>query len=285
MGKRSWLNLALLLFVALLATLVYFEPGKEQQQTVLLTMLDADAVQQISIERAQDAIVLQQQAGQWMLQAPVVVPAKQFYVQKLLEMLSQQSVQRYPSEGLDLSKYGLQPPQARLVVGGVELAFGRINPLNSRLYVMVDNVIHMVAANDISLLGEPWHSYVSTALFSAEDGLQSLLVPGLGRIDRGAEGWLFDGAIVPDSADQLQALVDGWSHAQALQVRPMTDAVASEAVVVRLASGAEINFALITTEEELVLQRRELGLEYVFDAAQKKRLLQLLQPTDEIVDE
>ena len=285
MGKRSWLNLALLLFVALLATLVYFEPGKEQQQTILLTTLDAETVQQISVERAQGSIVLQKQAGQWLLQAPVVVPAKLFYVQQLLEMLSQQSVQRYPAEGLDLNKYGLQPPQARLVVDGVELAFGRINPLNSRLYVMVDNVIHMVAANDISLLGEPWHSYVSNVLFSAEDELQSLQVPGLGRLDRGAEGWLFDGAIVPDSADQLQALVDAWLHAQALQVRPMSDSVAPETVVVKLTSGAQINFALRATEEGLVLQRRELGLEYVFDAVQKKRLLQLPQPTGEVVYE
>ena len=285
MGKRSWFNFALLLFVALLAALVYFEPGKEQQQGILLTALDAEAVRQISVERAQDSIVLQKQAGHWLLQAPVVVPAKLIYVQQLLEMLSQQSVQRYPAEGLDLSKYGLQPPQARLVVDGVELAFGRINPLNSRLYVMVDNVIHMVAANDISLLGEPWHNYVSTALFNVNDELQSLLVPGLGRLDRGAEGWLFDGVIVPDSADQLQVLVDAWSHAQALQVRPMTDAAAPETVVVRLASGAAINFTLIAAEEELVLQRRELGLEYVFDATQKSRLLQLLQPIDEIVHE
>lgn len=285
MGKRSWLNLVLLFLVVSLAMLVYLEPGKESQQTILLTSLDAEAVQQISVERAEDSVVLQKQSGRWLLQTPVVVPAKLLYVQQLLEILSQQSVQQYPAEGLDLGKYGLQPPQAKLVVDELELAFGRINPLNSRLYVMVDNVIHMVAANDISLLSEPWHGYVSSALFGAGDKLQSLQLPGLGRLDRSDKGWLFDGAIVPDSADQLQAFVDAWTHAQALQVRSMSDTVAPENVVVSLVSGAQISFGLQATEEGLILQRHELGLEYVFDAVQKKRLLQLPQPASEVVYE
>ncbi len=284
MGKRGWLNLALLLVVVALAALVYFEPGKEPSEVVLLTELDAEAVQQIRIERASDDIVLQRRSGVWILVEPQVANAKQFYVNQVLAMLSEQSLERYPAEGLDLNKYGLQPPRAKLVVDGVELAFGRINPLNSRLYVMVDNVIHMVSTNDISLLGEAWHRYVSRVLFSVDDELQSMVVPGLGRLDRDAGGWLFDGAVVPDSADQLQALVDAWQYAQASQVRPVSEPGTAEKVVVRLVSGAEISFGLLATEDELVLQQHELGLEYVFDAAQKNRLLQLPRLTNELVD-
>lgn len=273
MGRRGWLNLVLLLVVIALAALVYVEPGKETGQLVTLTSVDTAAVQRITLERpAAETVVLQRQDGVWRMAEPVAVAARTFQVERLLEMLAQESQQQYPAQGLDLSKYGLQPPRARLVVDGVELAFGKINPLNSRLYVVADDVMHMVAQNDIALLTGGWSEFVSTALLPNE-ALVRLEVPGLGRIERGEDGWRYEGATAPDSADQMQALVDAWQHARALRVRPLQAADMSGEVVVQLVSGTDLRFALQSGDDALVLQRRDLGLEYVFDAAQVQRLL------------
>lgn len=277
MGKRGWLNLVLLLVVVLLVALIYLEPGKQPQQLVLLTSLNPSSVQQIRIERPEEeTVVLQRQGEQWGLIEPVEVSANQFAIQLILEVLSEESLQRYPAEGLNLQKYGLQQPRARLAIDDVELAFGRMNPLNSRLYIMVDNVMHMVAQSHISFLTQAWYRYVSPGLLDAGSELQMLSIPGLGRLERAADGWQFDGAVVPDSNAQMQSLVDAWRNARAMQVRPVGEVVAKEKIVVGLVSGAEISFGVLDTEEGLLLQRPELGLEYVFDNSQSQRLLQWL---------
>jgi len=274
MSGRGWLNLGMLLAALLLTTLVYFEPGMPSQARVRLYQLDRAAVQQIKVERdGAETLLLQRRGPQWWLLEPAVVAAKPYYVEQLLDMLSRESLQRYPAEGLDLSKYGLQPPRARLSLDGVELAFGRINPLNNRLYVMVDNVMHMVLQNDISLLTTDWFEYVATAPFAGME-LVGLELPGLGQIRRDEQGWRYEGDQVPASADQLQMLVDVWQQAQAVQVRPVSKAVATEMVVMQLAGGEVLRLGLSRSPEGLALQYQELGLEYVFDEAQAKRLLQ-----------
>ncbi|ALP51720.1 hypothetical protein Tel_00390 [Candidatus Tenderia electrophaga] len=273
MGKRGWLNLALLLAVAVLAAVVYWQPGKQSEPASPLTPLDPTAVQRMTIERpAAETIVLQRQDKQWRMIEPLAVAANSFQVRRVLEPLTQQSLQRYPAAGLELTKYGLRPPRAKLTADGVELSFGKVNPLNSRLYVRVDDVMHMVAQNDISFLTAPWLEFVSTAPLP-DAPLAGLTLPGLGTITKDQAGWRYEGPSAPQSADQLQALVDNWRHLRALRVRPLQAADISQQVEVRLASGATLQFALQSDADALVLQRRDLGLEYVFDGDQSQRLL------------
>jgi len=274
MTKRSWLNIVLLLAVLLLAALVYFEPGKQPQQQVQLLSLNHAELKQLEIRRPETkGLRLQQRDGQWHLQSPVEVAADEFMVEQILSFLSQPSLQRYPATGLDLTKYGLQPARVGLVVDGVELSFGCVNPLNSHLYVMVADVMHMVLQNEISMLLKDWPDYVSLAPLPNE-ALVGLQLPGLGRLVRETQGWRYEGDNTPQSADQLQMLVDAWGGARALRVRPLSEMVATEMVVFEFASGTVMHLSVLQTTDELLLQRADLGLEYVFDASQAKRLLQ-----------
>jgi len=274
MTKRSWLNVVLLLVVLLLAALVYFEPGKQPQQQVPLLSVNSAELKQLEINRPEtESVQLQQRDGQWYLQSPVEVAADEFMVEQILSFLSQPSLQRYPATGLDLTKYGLQPARVSLVVDGVELSFGRVNPLNSHLYVMVADVMHMVLQNEISMLLKDWPDYVSLAPLPNEV-LVALELSGLGKLVHEAQGWRYEGDKTPQSADQLQILVDAWGATRALQVRPLSEVVATETVVLEFASGAVMHLFVLQTADELLLQRVDLGLEYVFDVSQAKRLLQ-----------
>lgn len=281
MTKRSWLNIVLLLVVLLLAALVYFEPGKQQQAQVQLLSLNLAMLKQLEISRPETkSLQLQQRDGQWYLQSPIEVAADEFMVEQILSFLSQPSLQRYPATGLDLSKYGLQPARVRLVVDGVELSFGRVNPLNSHLYVMVADVMHMVLQNEISMLLKDWSDYVSLAPLP-EEALVRLELPGLGRLAHDAQGWRYEGDKSPQSADQLQMLVDAWGAARALRVRPLGEVVATETIILGFSSGAVMRVSVLQTADELLLQRVDLGLEYVFDVSQAKRLLQWSSLTGE----
>lgn len=274
MGRRAWLNLVLLVVVVALAALAYLQPGREPEAPPRLTELNSAEVQRVTLRRAEGArLVLQRRDRDWYLAEPVEVAARGFQVTRLLDMLNLESLQRFPVVASELPKYGLQSPRARLKADGVELAFGGLNPLNGRRYVRVDDMIHMVAQDDSALLTSDWWAFVATAPLPDEP-LQRLALPGLGVIERAADGWHYTGERPPASADQLQALVDAWRHAQALQVRPLDSGDSAGVVEIDLASGIEMRLALRRGEGEVVLQRRDLGLEYVFDAAQGQRLFE-----------
>jgi len=273
MSKRGWLNLVLLVAVVGLGTLVYFNPGKQVEPVVHLTDLDPDAVQKLTLKRpGMETVVLQRQKHGWQLLQPVVVAARLPQVQQLLDLLEERSLQRYPAPGLALNKYGLEPPRATLETDGVELAFGKLNPLNNNLYVKVGGMMHMVAYNDISLLTGTWTAFVSTAPLP-DQALTRLEVPGLGVIKQGEQGWHYTGDKAPASADQMQALADAWRHAEAGQVRPLQQANTTKQVVVELSQGEKISLGVQRNKGELVLQRQDLGLEYVFGARAAQRLL------------
>lgn len=275
MTTRSWLNLVLLLAVLLLAALLYFEPGKQPQQQVRLMSLNPAELQRLEIQRADgQSVHLQQRGGQWYLQAPVEVAAEPFMVEQILSFMAQPSLQRYPAEGLDLAKYGLQPARVKLIVDDVEVGFGRVNPLNSRLYVMVGDVMHMVMQNEISMLTKQWPDYVSTALLPPNESLQALELHGLGKLVHEAQGWRYEGDNAPQSTDQLQALVDAWGAVRAMQVRPLSVQVAADEMVLSFASGRVLRLLVLQAADELLLQRADLGIEYVFDLPQSQRLLQ-----------
>ncbi len=278
---HRWLNLVLLLAVLLLAAVVYFEPGKQSQQQVPLLLVNPATLKQLELIRSETQNVqLQQRGGQWYLQSPVEVAADPFMVRQILSFLSQPSLQRYPVAGLDLPKYGLQPARARLVVDGVDLSFGRVSPLNSHLYVMVAGVLHTVLQNEISMLRKDWYEYVSTLLLP-KNSLVGLEFPGLGKLVHESQGWRYEGEKSPSSAEQLQLLVDAWGAARALRVQPLTVQAVEKEVVLTFASGQAVHLFVLQSADELMLQRIDLGLEYVFDVSQSQRLLQWTSLVDE----
>ncbi len=271
---RRWLNLVLLLLVLLLATVVYFEPGKQSQQQVPLLLINPATLKQLEFIRPETQNVqLQQRDGQWYLQSPVEVAADPFMVKQVLSFLSQLSLKRYSVVDLELAKYGFQPARAGLVVDGVELSFGRVNPLNSHLYVKVADVMHMVLQNEISILRKDWYEYVSMRLLP-NDVLVKLELPGLGKLVHELQGWRYEGDKAPASVEQLQALVYAWGEARALRLQPLTYQVAEKVIVLTFSSGQTMHLSVLQVGDELLLQRADLGLEYVFDESQAKRLLQ-----------
>jgi hypothetical protein len=277
MMSRNWLNLVLLLAALALVGVLYLAPGKETEKSVALTNLIPAQVQRLKIVRPENKdVVLQRRANGWHMLEPVQVEARDFYVQQVLEILTQQSLQRYPAAGLDLAKYGLQPPRARLFADDVEFAFGRINPLNNHLYVMVDGVLHMVGQNDLSPLTAPWTEYVSTAVLPGGAQIVSLQVPRLGSIRSDEKGWRYAGGHPPSSADQMQTLADAWQNAQALEVKPLSERRWQGEVVLRLAQTGEMKLPLAMQGDELILRRD--GLEYRFGAEQAQRMLHWRAP-------
>ncbi len=285
-NSRTLLNLALLLVVAALVAIVWFEPGlKEQPTGKPLTALTSQQPQQLRLSNEHGEVVLQRDGEAWSLRAPLVVAANQFRVEQLLHWFGVVSVQSYAAAGLELAKFGLDRPQATLSTEGVELRFGNLDPLNHRRYLLLNGVVHLVAESELTAVDTPWNYFVSPQLIAPGAKIKTITIPGLGEIDQDDKGWRYSGATPPASADAMQMLVDGWRNARALSVEPVTPVEGGERVTITFADAhPPLVLTLIRDHDNLVLIPDNSAIEYHMGAEQGAALLKWAEPevkTDE----
>ncbi len=276
MNSRTWLNLALVLLVTALAAVVYFQPGKKIEPVApRLTTLDAQQVKQLRLSNEQGEVVLQRVGEQWQLQQPLTLAANKFRVDRLLHWLTVSSVQSYAVAGFDLTKFGLDQPQAILVADGLKLQFGSLDPLNHRRYLLLNDQIHLVAESDLTAPTSPWNYFVAPTIVPTGARIKGIAIPGLGEITQGEKGWDYRGTTPPASADAMQSLVDSWSSAQALSVEPVLLRDAHEQVVITFADERPpLTLMLSRGDDGLVLIPVGVGIEYHLSSEHGAMLLQ-----------
>lgn len=281
MGKRAWLNLVLLAVILGLAAIVYFEPGIERPVIKPLTNIDTSAVTELQISIPdQEPVILQRDGQRWRLTAPKQILANPVRVQRILGLLAVGSEQQYAASALDLSKYGLATPKAKLRVAGQELAFGDVDPLNSRRYVLIGQTLHLVDQNDIAVLTGGWPSLVDLKLLPEASELAAIEITGLGKFERGKDGWKYGspGKAKAPAQTIIDELVRAWREAQAMEIAINETEAAGEQAVLTLVDGSELRFDINRFADQVVLGRADLEIEYHLSSGQAQQLLELKRP-------
>lgn len=289
MTTRNWLNLALLGGVALLVLVVIYQPGLNTPQPLpRLTALVPANITHIRIERDGAApIALERKAQDWIMTAPVRMPANTFRVETMLQVAQAESHTHLDAATVGLADFKLDKPRARLWFDATEIAFGATEPLNGRRYVRVGDSVHLISDTVYFDLTGVFTAFADTALLAPESRLTQLDLPTL-RLARLREGgWMQapNRAQVPPepevSMDMINALLDAWRHARAIQVRPYATPVSAGAepdnVVFIHLEGAEqpLRFDIVSRAPDLVLARADLGVQYHFPAAAVRQLFSL----------
>ncbi len=275
MGSRAWLNLVLLVAVLGLAIWVYFSSqAPTEAELQRLTGLTPEAVEHLELIRGAEVLRFAQTADEvWQMQSPVAVAANPVLITRMLAAFGLQSQQHYALLESELKKYGLDRPVVELAAAGHNLAFGRLNPLNSLRYVRVGDQVHMVAENDIAFLQQDWTAYVAPALLPANAQIERLTIEGLGTLQASAAGWQYTGDYAPQSADQMQALVDLWQAAQGLEIRALSESALAVLggihADVELAAAEPLRFVLVKQAEQWLVVRPALGLAYQVTGAER----------------
>ncbi len=276
MTSRNRLNLFLLLVVAGLALLVYLQPGEQQAQDErpVLTSVDIAALTELRLERQDgEALVFRRDGEQWWLSSPHAVATNRFRVEQLLWWLSARSANRYSVAGLELSIYGLDKPRARLLAGDVVLAFGGHDSLQQRRYVRVGEFVYLLPDRDASALFAPWNYFVSPRLVPAGQRIMALSIPGLGEVQRGERGWRYTGDKTPQLADAMQALVDRWAGAQAVDVEIAEPPADGEELLLRFDDDMpELRYRVVRDDSGALLVNPQLKLGYRISDSQVQRL-------------
>lgn len=278
--NRNQLNLALLALVAGLTLTVVLTQEEETPKTPLLA-LEPSAVERIAVRHPQaEEIVLERQAGQWRLTAPGQAPAEAIEVSALTDLAALKSERQLAAADVDLAELGLSPPKYEIQLNDALLQFGGIEPLEHERYVKVGETIHLISDPPSAALDDDPADLVSKQLVPAGRQIVGLVLPDL-QLHRGdGSGWTLSPpqAAVSASADQMQALVDGWSRARALWNQSPDagiDYQGKAEIQLQLDDGSQVDLVLVARDPQLILAQPKARVHHHLSKALADELLAL----------
>lgn len=288
MNSRTLLNLTLALLLAGLVALALLESEKnESANTTTLTLLRPDAIQKIRVQSAGHIdINLIKTEGHWQMLAPFSAPANQQRLTQLLKVLTTKSLANYNLEQTDTKQLQLDTPTLILTFDETQLDFGGTAPLGGSRYVRINETVHLITDRYSHLARGSATNLLSPALLNASSKITALQLPTLKVVLHDGQ-WQVknNGSTETQNPDQLQQLLDEWRHARAFNVQPLDTSLKSLAsndreTITITTRHSLLRFTLQRMDDEIILQRHDLGLQYHFSQETGQRLLTLPQPND-----
>jgi hypothetical protein len=271
MSRVAWLNTALAVAVIALGAFLYLKPAREAGIEHPLSALKPEDALSLRIERAGAVpVVFEKRQDAWFVIAPLTARADDGRVQQLLAIVQARSSHRLPAD--DRARFGLEPPQARIVVDGQAFGFGLVNEVTREQYVMSGDAVYPVHPRYGMALPATAADAVSRQLFAPQEAPVRFESKDFTVFQQGGQWTLTPGA-ADLSQDDLARWADEWRLASALRVAPGTAVKARENVRIQLKNGSALTIGVVARAPELVLARSDEKLQYHFRAELAKRLL------------
>lgn len=271
MSRVGWLNAVLAVSVVALGAFLYLKPAQDTAVDFPLSALKPDEAQSLRIERpGAEPVVLERRRDGWFVTAPFAARADGSRVQQLLAIAQARAAHKLPAG--DPGRFGLAPPQARIVVDGQAFSFGLVNEITREQYVMSGNAVYAVHPRFGMALPARAADAASRQLFGPHEVPERF---GAGRFTVAQQDgrWTVTPSGGELSQDDLIRWVEEWRLASALRVELRSPTRAREEIRIRLKHGGGFTLGVLSREPELVLARSDGKLQYHFRAELGKRLL------------
>lgn len=273
MSARACLNLGLVVLLAGLALVIWLRPGQQSPEEAHLTALDPVAITRITIRRAgHRAIVIERRNGQWWLSSPAKMPANDVRVNSLLNLALKTSDTKYKANELNLARYGLAEPQVVVTLNDQEVAFGNINPVSYRRYVLVEDTVYLISDDLYELETADAATYVTPRLLPQGVDITALKLPQVTLEQKEGGSWRQEPPRVLTETE-IEALLIAWRDAQALRVAAYEEQPSQAQANVELGNSRELLFEVTAREPDLILARPDLGIQYHLPADAASSLL------------
>lgn len=270
--KRGWLvNLGMLGAIALLAWAAMRAPSSDDSANQTLSAVKAAEVRHVLLSKpGRPAIELRRQGERWSITAPLRARADEFQVLRMLSVLEDRPAAKFPANNLE--RFDLELPAALLTIDGIEYAFGGINPVTREQYVRRGDSVFTVALRHGAALPNDAVALVRRVLLNENEIPAAILLPQFSV--RQSDGrWKLAPPAAETGADELQAFVDRWRQASAARAEPHDGRPSLADVRIELREGAPLLISILQREPNLVLWRRDNGLQYTFLAGAGQALL------------
>jgi hypothetical protein len=278
MKSRLALNLGLLALIAVLTAVAVLKPGKKEEPQPTLVAGELNSLNRVTLQN-KGTLTFEKKDGLWVLTAPFAAPVNQVRMRQLVEVGQAVSSARYPIKPEELAQFGLDRPQATLMLGDTTLKFGNTDPINMRRYVRIGDTLHLVDDNFFHHLTASATDYVDKKLIPEGTKIRQIELPGL-KIIKGAEGrWTAEPA--GDGKTDWAELASTWATARAIEVKRLEKDAPGGTIRVTFNEGSPIEFLILRKEPSLTLARRDLGLQYEITADTARDLLNQKKPDQE----
>jgi len=285
MNRRWLLNIALLVVIGALALVVVLRPGKRDGDAggPPLLSLAPEAITQLRVERpGKETLAFERRGNDWHMTAPHKARAGTFRISELTRLASTRSESSFPAVEGELARYGLDRPRARVRINDTEIALGSKHPMRYSQYVRVGDEVHLISAGSERTLEAPTTDFLSTSLLEEQLKLTALTLPQFALTLDAQGAWTLKPARKDINADRLTRYVDEWRFARALSAAPYSGAAIRKKVLLRMADDSpikQIEIGVLKEKPELLLYRKDEGIEYRFPEETGQRLLEL-KPDD-----
>jgi hypothetical protein len=266
--RNSWITLgALCAGVVALALFAWLKTPKSQDIPLTVSATKPDAARSMRVMRKGAVLAALEKRGEtWFLTEPAAAPADSLQVLRLLAVLEAKSRAPYPAT--EAAKFGLDAPQADLIIDGQRFAFGAVNNVTREQYVMTGSGIFLLELRFGAALPDNAVALLRKTVLAATE------VPA--RFDLGASAVAYDGkkwntlssaaAAATDaiSQDDYNRWVTQWREGSALRAEFADTRKPAAEWSITLKSGAKITLGVVQTAPELIVRRADLGVQFVF---------------------
>ncbi len=284
MRQRWLLNLGLLLLIIGLGIFIWQLPPNPVKTQVIpkLTKLDPLQVQQLRIERVGQApIEIKKIQGIWQILSPLQLPAHDFRIQAILQLLSTRNYRKLNASQVKLAELKLEPAPIKVQFDDLIMEFGDQSPMNEHLrYLKINSEIYLLSDGVHHFLNGDAVLLASLSPLGNSAKLSELQLPNVHlQLKEGRWSSLKPVDNTRDSgADALNTLVETWEHVQALSVkpyRPDPNLLPQAEVQIGLQNQASLNFKILSLTPEFILARPDKGVEYHLSPHQVNKLMNL----------
>ena len=271
MSRAEWLNAILAVSVVALGAFFYLKPAQDAAVEYPLSALKPQEVQSLRIERAGTVpVVLDKKQDAWFISAPFAARADASRVQQLLAIVEARAAHRLPAG--DRRRFGLEQPDARIVVDGQPFSFGMVSDITREQYVMSGDAVYAVHPRYGAALPLSAVQMASRQLFGADESPVRIALRDFALEQREGK-WMLAPSSADLSQDEILRWVDEWRLASALSVESRSAAKVRDEIRIQLKNGGGFTLGVLSREPELVLVRSDEKLQYRFRAELAKRLL------------
>jgi len=271
MSSRSLLNVGMVFAAMLVAVILHmYRPSEEAPKAHALVPISPNELRSIAIERVNSPVIrLQREDAQWHMTAPVKARLDETALARLLDLSRLGANNKFTAD--DLAKYGLDQPWARVRFGTHTLEFGNTNTVTEEFYVRSGDAIYAVPARNANAIPSTPGKLIAHRMFTPEEAIAAIEMPAFSLRHDGTR-WQMNPPDPGLSQDDLVRWIELWRYASSVITQP-GEAVASTDATITLRDGRKVDLGVKARSPDLVLHRRDEGLDYHFNARMAPLLL------------
>jgi len=282
-NTRNIINLVLLVFIIIAASIVRLDTGDENKKSAITSLLQNDVLN-ITVRRAgKKDIYLEKNHTKWRIKRPYNAATNQFRMDTLLRLVQTIPQSTYPLK--NIAQYGLAEP--KLVVefnnglaNAVSIKFGDSDPIKMRRYVAVNDKLYLTNDTYFYALNSIATDYISNKLLPDDFKIIQLDLPEL-KLKIENDKWKVTPTQKDFSVDLVNELISEWQNAQAMDIKPYeldTGISPSQTIKIYGKDASTLTFYILKDNEEFVFVNKLMGLKYSFPKEKQQQLLSWPKP-------